>query len=164
LEHLHQQYVFDRETRSLRDPVQLIPSGWEFLSIRDVVLDTSLEAHAVVSCRHRQLLYCTRSMRNIGAEFLTVLSAYLEPRAFAADNTWPFRMFGHWLGFPFLMTPSSSTQADMSPGRVPCIARHGSSWTLSRSRHPCGHKAPPPATPPGQGRRPAATPPSDACR
>ena len=61
-----------------------------------------------MSCRYRQLLYCTRSMRNIGAEFLTVLSTYLEPRAFAADNAWPLRMLGHWLGFPFLMTPSSS--------------------------------------------------------
>src|SRR5262249_14581776 len=151
LEHLHQQYVFDRETRSLRDPDQLIPSGWKFLSIRDVVLDTSLEAHAVVSCRHRQLLYCTRSMRNISAEFLTVLSTYLEPTAFAGDNTWPFRMFGHWLGFSFLMTPSSSTQGDMSRGRMPCIAQHESSWTSSSSTHPCGTKAPAPATPAGPG-------------
>jgi hypothetical protein len=119
LEHLHQQYVFDRETRSLRDPDQLIPSGWKFLSVRDVVIDTSLEAHAVVSCRHRQLLYCTRSMRNIGAEFLTVLSTYLKPRAFAADNAWPHGMLGHWLGFSFLKTPSSSTQANMWRGRMP---------------------------------------------
>jgi hypothetical protein len=100
LEHLHQQYVFDRETRSLRDPDQLIPSGWKFLSVRDVFIDTSLEAHSVVSCRHRQLLYCTTSMRNISAEFLTVLSTYLEPRAFAADNAWPLRMLGHRLGSP----------------------------------------------------------------
>jgi len=50
-------------------------------------------------------------MRNIGAEFLTVLSAYLEPRAFAADNAWPLRGLGHWLGFSFLMTPSSSIVA-----------------------------------------------------
>jgi hypothetical protein len=92
LEHLHQQYVFDRETRSLRDPGQLIPSGWKFLSVRDVVIDTGLEAHAVVSCRYRQLLYRKGSMRDIGAEVLTVLPAYLEPRAFAADNAWPLRM------------------------------------------------------------------------
>jgi hypothetical protein len=101
LEHLHEQYVFDRETRSLRDPDQLIPSGWKFLSVRDVVIDTSLEAHAVVSCRYRQLLYCTRSMRNFGTEFLTVLSAYLEPRALAADNARPLRMPGHWLVVSF---------------------------------------------------------------
>jgi hypothetical protein len=44
-------------------------------------------------------------MRNFGAEFLTVLLAYLEPRAFAADNAWPPRMLGHWLGFSFLLTP-----------------------------------------------------------
>jgi hypothetical protein len=100
LEHLHQQYVFDRETRSLRDPDQLIPSGWKFLSVWDEVIDTSLEAHAVVSCRYRQLLYCTKSMRNFGAEFLTVLSAYLEPGAFAADNAWLLRMLGHRLGSP----------------------------------------------------------------
>src|SRR5262249_28989149 len=100
------------------DPGQLIPSGWKFLRIRDVVIDTSLEAHAVVSCCHRQLLYCTRSMRNIGAEFLTVLAAYLEPRAFAADNARPLRMLGHWLGCSFLMTPSSLTQATL-PGDAP---------------------------------------------
>jgi hypothetical protein len=56
LKHLHQQYVFDREARSLRDPDQLIPSGWKPLSVRDVAIDMSLEAHAVVSCRYRQLL------------------------------------------------------------------------------------------------------------
>jgi hypothetical protein len=117
LEHLHQQYVFDRETRSLRDPDQFIPSGWKFLSVRDVVIDTILEAHAVVSCRYRQLLYCTRSMRNIGAEFLTVLSAHLEPRAFAADNAGPLRMLGHWLGFSFLMTLSSHLAARSKSGR-----------------------------------------------
>ena len=61
-----------------------------------------------MSCRYRQLLYCTRSMRNFGAEFLTVLSAYLEPRAFAVDNAWPLCLLGHWLIFSFLMTPSSS--------------------------------------------------------
>jgi hypothetical protein len=38
-------------------------------------------------------------MRNIGAEFLTVLPVYLEPRAFAADNARPLRTLGHWLGF-----------------------------------------------------------------
>jgi hypothetical protein len=103
LEHLHQQYVFDCETRSLRDPDQLIPSGWQLLSVRDVVIDTGPEAHAVVPGRHRQLLYCTISMRNISAEFLTVLPAYLEPGAFAVDNTWPLRMLGHWLGFSFLL-------------------------------------------------------------
>jgi hypothetical protein len=124
LKHLHQQYVFDRETRSLRDPDQLIPPGWKFLGIRDVVIDTSLKAHAVVSCRHRQLLYGTRSMRNIGAEFLTVLPTYLEPRAFAADNAWRFHMLGHRLGFSFLMTPSSSTQANIWRGRMSCIVRH----------------------------------------
>jgi hypothetical protein len=48
-----------------------------------------------VSCRHRQLLYGTGSVRNIGAEFRTVLPAYLEPGAFAADNAWPLRMLGH---------------------------------------------------------------------
>jgi hypothetical protein len=58
-------------------------------------------------------------MRNIGAEFLTVLSTYLKPRAFAADNTWPLRMLGHWLGFSFLKTPSSSTQENMWRGRMP---------------------------------------------
>jgi hypothetical protein len=47
-------------------------------------------------------------MRNFGAEFLTVVSAYLEPRAFAADNARSPRMLGHWLVFSFLMTPSSS--------------------------------------------------------
>jgi hypothetical protein len=47
-------------------------------------------------------------MRNFGAEFLTVLSAYLEPRAFAADNARPLHMLGHWLVFSFLMTPLSS--------------------------------------------------------
>jgi hypothetical protein len=52
-------------------------------------------------------------MRNIGAEILTVLSTYLEPRTFAADNAWPFRMLCHWLGFSLPMTPSSSTQANM---------------------------------------------------
>jgi hypothetical protein len=118
LEHLHQQYVFDRETRSLRDPEQLIPSGWKFLSVRDVVIDTSLEAYAVMSCRYRQLLYYTRSIRNFTAEFLAVLSAYLEPRAFAVDNTRPLRMPGHWLVFSFLMTPSSSTQPESLPGHT----------------------------------------------
>ena len=47
--------------------------------------------------RYRQLLYGTGSMRNIGAEFLTVLPAYLEPRAFAADNAWPPGLPGHEL-------------------------------------------------------------------
>src|SRR5262249_24140666 len=69
--------------------------------------------------------------RNIGTEFLTVLSTYLEPRAFAADNAWPLRMLGHSLDFSFLMTPLSSTQANMWRGRTPCIARHESSWTSS---------------------------------
>ena len=68
-------------------------------------------------------------MRNFGAEFLTVLPTYLEPRAFAADNAWPLCMLSHWLSFSFLMTPSSSTQANMWRGRIPCIARHESSWT-----------------------------------
>jgi hypothetical protein len=111
LEHLHQQYVLDRETRSLRHPDQFIPSGWKFLSVRDVVIDAGFEAHAVVSCRYRQLLYCTRSMCNFGAEFLAVLSAYLEPRAFAVNDARPFRMLGHWLGFSFLMTSSSIVDA-----------------------------------------------------
>ena len=53
-------------------------------------------------------------MRNIGAEFLTVLPAYLEPRAFAADNAWPLRMLGHWPGFSFLIPAarSASRSAD----------------------------------------------------
>ena len=57
---------------------------------------------------------------------LTVLSTYLKPRALAADNAWPLRMLGHWLGFSFLKTPSSSlktpsssTQANMWRGRMP---------------------------------------------
>ena len=47
--------------------------------------------------RHRQLLDGTGSMRNIGAEFLTVLPAYLKPRASVADNTWPLGLPGHGL-------------------------------------------------------------------
>jgi hypothetical protein len=58
-------------------------------------------------------------MRNIGAEFLTVLPAYLKPRAFAADNARPLRMPGHWLVFSFLMTPPPPTQANMWRGRIP---------------------------------------------
>ena len=50
---------------------------------------------------------------------LTVLSTNLKPRALAADNAWPLRMLGHWLGFSFLKTPSSSTQANMWRGRMP---------------------------------------------
>jgi hypothetical protein len=60
-----------------------------------------------VSCRYRQLLYRTKSMRDIGAEFLTVLPAYLEPGSFAADNARPLRTLSHRPGFSFLMTPSS---------------------------------------------------------
>jgi hypothetical protein len=70
-------------------------------------------------------------MRNISAEFLTVLPTYLEPRAFASDNAWPLHVLGHWLGFSFLMTPSSSMQANMCGGRMPCVARHESSWISS---------------------------------
>jgi hypothetical protein len=71
-------------------------------------MDTIPEVHAVVSCRYRQLLYGTKSMGNFGAEFLTILPAYLEPRACAANNARPLRMLGHWLVFSFQTTPSSS--------------------------------------------------------
>src|SRR6185437_4740699 len=103
LEHLHQQDVLDRETRSLRDPDQLIPSGWKFLSVRNVAIDTILEANAAVSCRYRQLLYCTRSMVILGAVSPTFLPASLDQKTFAANTARPPLMLGNWLFFSSLM-------------------------------------------------------------
>jgi hypothetical protein len=60
-------------------------------------------------------------MRDIGAEFLTVLPAYLEPGSFAADNARPLRTLSHRPGFSFPMTPSSPAQAKSGAAFCPLV-------------------------------------------
>lgn len=106
------------------------------MSVRDVVIDTSLEAHAVVSCRHRQLLYCTRSIRNIGAEFLAVLSSYLDLRVSADENGTTLR------------SPESAIRSRMPPEAcdvasrsLAAAVRRDPIWTVAASSVQASHIA-----------------------